>query len=176
MATRKPRSDSKLDNLPELQLLELRDGLLSGWKYDEALSWLSTDCGVESSLSALSTFFKRHCSPVMRDRRQIAALKAETLVEEAGKTDWSAATLELVKQVSFEMLSREDFDPKTVERFLKVVLKAEAQDVDERKLALLEAKAAEAKDKLDAITNKAKSKGGLTEETLKQIEEAAGLL
>lgn len=171
----KPRSDSKLDSLPELQLLELRDGLLSGWKYDEALSWLATECGVESSLAALSAFYKRHCAPVIQDRRQIAALKAETIIEDAGKTNWNAATLELVKQVSFEMLSREDFDPKTVERFLKVVLKANAQEVDERKLALLEAKA-KRMDELESKAKQIKAGGGLSKEMLEMLEKQLKIL
>ena len=47
---------------------------------------------------------------------------------------------------------------------------------DARRLKLLEDNAAEAKAKLLALTTAAKSTGGLTPETLKQIEEAAGLL
>jgi len=42
----------------------------------------------------------------------------------------------------------------------------------ERRIALLESAAASAKSKLESI----KKKGGLTADTLKQIEEAAGLL
>jgi len=131
---KKPRADSKLDTLPESRVLELRDGLLGGWRYDDALSWLSTECAVSSSLSALSAFFKRHCAPVMKDRRQIAALKAETLVGEAGRTDWNAATLELVKQVSFEMMAGEHLDPKISEKFIKLILKADSQDAAREKI------------------------------------------
>ena len=45
-------------------------------------------------------------------------------------------------------------------------------DVAERRVKLLEDRAAEAKAKLTAVA----TKGGLTPETLKQIEEAASLL
>jgi hypothetical protein len=172
---RKPRSDSKLDTLPESRVLELRDGLLGGWRYDDALSWLATECGVSSSLSALSQFFKRHCAPVLKDRRKIAALKAEVLIEESGRTDWTAATVEMVKQTAFEMMSAPDFDPKTVERFLKVMLKDKTLDLDARKVSLLEAKA----NRLDALEAKAKEMkagGGLSAETLEVIEKQLKLL
>jgi len=55
----------------------------------------------------------------------------------------------------------------------RTTLAAEKLEIDRRKLALLEANAAEAKAKLTAVVKK---QGGLTPETLKQIEEAAGLL
>ena len=51
-----------------------------------------------------------------------------------------------------------------------------AGDRDERKLRLLEDKAAEAKAVLLTLTSNAKSRGGLTPETLAEIERAAGLL
>ena len=47
---------------------------------------------------------------------------------------------------------------------------------NDRRIRLLEEAAADAKAKIIALTTAAKSNGGLTPETLKQIEEAAGLL
>ena len=47
---------------------------------------------------------------------------------------------------------------------------------DARRIRLLEEAAAEAKRKILELTSMAKSTGGLTPETIKQIEEAAGLL
>lgn len=124
---RKPRSDSKLDSLPESRVLELRDGLMAGWSHEECKSWLALDCQVTCSGSALTAFYKRHCVPLLRESRQLAAVKAEAIVDDAGRTDWNAATLELVKQVSFEMLSGQRTDPKVAEKFVKLVLKADAQ-------------------------------------------------
>lgn len=125
-------------------MLELRDKLLAGESYKDVLDWLAVECGVSVSISALTPFYRRHCVPVLRECRSLAAVKAENLIDEAGRTDWNTATMELVKQVSFEMMSGETVDPKTAEKFIKLILKAEAQDQGERKLALLEAKAKQA--------------------------------
>jgi hypothetical protein len=141
---KKPRSDSKLDALPESRVLELRDGLLGGWSYEAALSWLSTECGVDSSLSALSAFFKRHCAPVMKERRELAALKAETISEEAGKTDWDAASIERLRQMVFEFMANPNADLEATERMFRLLLKSRDQETDRRKLAILEAKAKQA--------------------------------
>jgi len=124
---KKPRSDSKLDSLPESRVLELRDGLMSGWSHGECKSWLALECQVTCSGSALTAFYKRHCLPLIREARQLAAVKAEAIVDDAGRTDWNTATMELVKQVSFEMLSGQRTDPKVAEKFVKLILKADSQ-------------------------------------------------
>lgn len=175
---RKPRSDSKLDALPELRLLELRDGLLGGWRYEDALSWLATECGVDSSLASLSAFFKRHCKPVLQNRRKLAALKAEVLVEDAGKTDWDAAIMEDIKQMVFELMQNPEADFQKTEKLLRLVLKSRDQEQSARKIRMLEETheaAMEAKRKLEEVAKKG-ADGGLTAEALEEIEQAIGLL
>lgn len=165
---RKPRSDSKLDSLPESRLLELRDGMLSGWSHEECKSWLAAECSLSCSGSALTNFYKRHCLPILRESRALAAVKAEAIVEEAGRTDWNAATMELVKQVSFEMLSGQRTDPKVAEKFVKLILKADSAERDDRKLRLLEAKAAQA-DAANAVANDGKLTPEQKDAELKRI-------
>jgi hypothetical protein len=152
---KKPRSDSKLDSLPESRVLELRDGLLGGWRYEEALSWLASECGVCSSLSALSAFYKRHCAPVVKQRLQLASLKAEAIAEDAGKTDWDAASIERLRQMVFEFMTTPDADLEATERMFKLLLKSRDQEVDRRKLVLLEQKAKQA-DEAAGISNNTK--------------------
>lgn len=173
---KKPRSDSKLDALPESRVLELRDGLLGGWRLEDAKSWLLTECGVSSSLAALSSFYKRHCAPMLRERRQLAALKAETIGNLAGSTDWDAASIEHLRQMVFEFMSDPNADLESTERMFKLLLKSRDQEVDMRKLRMMEEKATSAKKALEAATAKAKAGGGISEETLKELEEAAKLL
>lgn len=148
--SRKPRSDSKLDALPEPQFMELRDGLLDGSKgsYEECLSWLATECGVHSTLSALSSFYRRHCKPLVAERRQYAAMRAEALGEamEADPVDWDAAIIERTKQLTFEFLDSGKPEPEDMRRLLDGILKARSQTVDERKVALMEAKAKQAEE------------------------------
>lgn len=137
MSTRKnskPRGDSKLDSLkPESRVLELRDLLLSGATYAEAKAWLLETCQETTTGDALMRFWRRHCQPIRDDERKLAAVKAEGIVDGAGRTDWNAGTLELVKQVSFEMMSGQVTDPKTAEKFIKLILKADAQDAAREK-------------------------------------------
>ena len=173
---KKPRADSKLDSMPESRVLELRDNLLGGMSYEAVLSWLASECGVSSTLSALSSFYKRHCAAVLRERQQLAAMKAEVIGEMAGATDWDAASIEKLRQMVFEFMADPNADIEATERMFKLLLKRKDQELTERTLRLKEEAASEAKAKLNAITTAAKSKGGLTAETLAEIEAAAGLL
>jgi hypothetical protein len=58
----------------------------------------------------------------------------------------------------------------------KVQLAEKAVENDSRRIRLLEDSAAAAKAKIEAAASKAKSLGGISEETLKELEEAAKLL
>lgn len=132
---RKERPDSLLAKLQESRVLELRDGMLSGWSHAECRSWLATECAVVfNSPSVLTRFYKRHCAPVVRERRRLAAVKSEVYVKESGRTDWDAATKELVSQITFEMLDGQRTDPKIAEKFVKLVLKRDAQEQSRDKL------------------------------------------
>lgn len=137
--------------------MELRDKLLHGDSYQECLSWLLTECGTQSSLAALSAFYKRHCGPVIRERRQLSVVKAEALGEAmaADPVNWDDKIVERTKQLAFEFLTADQNDPEAVSRLLAAVVKARKQefteriqtrkqDVEERKLAILEAKAKQA--------------------------------
>lgn len=145
-----------LDRLPESRILELRDGLLAGWLHEECMSWLATECGVipPRSGSTLNRFYKRHCVPVIKERRRFAAVKSEVYVKEAGRTDWDAATMELVSQVTFELLDGQRSDPKIAEKFVKLVLKKDAQDQSRDKARDLAKAKADAG--IDALADDAK--------------------
>lgn len=165
---RKPRSDSKLDNLPAAKKLELRDGLLADWGYEEALSWLSSECGVTSVNSALTAFYKRHCKPVIKERRQLASMKAEVLGEEAGKTDWDKASIEKFKQIAFEVMNSSNADIKKVERMFRLLIANRAQDQNERKLDMLQDAARKAEE-AEEVTKDDKLSGDEKQARLKLI-------
>lgn len=135
---RKPRSDSKLDNLPEPQLMQLRDGLLKRTfaSYEEALSWLATECGVSSSPASLSAFYKRHCAPLVAERRQFAAIRAEALGDAMAvdPVNWDQAIIERTKQLTFEFLDSDEVDADSVKKLLDAILKAQRQQMDREKL------------------------------------------
>lgn len=152
---RKKRSDSKLDSMkPESRVMELRDKLLANEGHAEILEWLLLECGVSSSTSALTQFYKFHCAPVVRERTQLSAVKAEVIVDGAGRTNWNAATMELVKQTSFEIMNGQSIDHKTAEKFIKLVLKADAQEQSRAKAKDLSKDKAEAG--IEALADDAK--------------------
>ena len=163
---KKPRADSKLDSMPESRVMELRDKLLAGESYQDCLSWLLAECGMSSSLAALSSFYKRHCAPVIRERRQLSVVKAEALGDAmaADPVNWDDKIVERTKQLAFEFLTADQNDPEAVSKLLDAVVKARKQefteriqtrraDVEERKLAILEAKAKQADEAAGVAAN-----------------------
>lgn len=175
--SRKARGDSKLDALPEAQLAELVGGILCGWSYEQARQWVMDACGVSVSLSAFTPFYARHVAPVLKERKQFAALSAQTLAKMATESDaFDAAAIAELKEYAYKLIRDPNSNPEEARKWMETLIKAQAGQRDSRKLSLLEAAAREAKAKLEALTTQAKSQGGLTPETLKQIEEAAGLL
>lgn len=127
---KKPRADSILDTqLKEAQKEELRAMLMSGYSHAECKAWLSQHCGVVvKSGDTLTTFWRRHCAPLVNENRKLASVKAENYVDASKRTDWDSATTELMKQATFEILSGQTLDPKTADIFVKNVLKIREQD------------------------------------------------
>lgn len=169
---KKPRADSKLDSMSESRVLELRDKLLAGDSYQACIEWLLVDCGVQSSLASLSAFYKRHCAPVIRERRQLSVIKAEALGDAmaADPVNWDEKIVDRTKQMAFEFLTADQNDMDAVGKLLDSVVKARKQeftekiqtrkqDVEERKLAILEAKAKQADEAAGVANN-----GKLTDE------------
>lgn len=173
----KARADSKLDALPEARIAELVQGLLCGWSYEQAQDWCKVECGLSVALSAFTGFYRRHVEPVLKERKQFAALSASTLAKMAKETEaFDAAAIGELKEYAYRLIRDPKSDPEDARKWMETLIKAQAGQRDSRKLSLLEASAREAKAKLEALTSAAKSQGGLTPETLKQIEEAASLL
>lgn len=158
---KKTRGDSKLDNLPERQFLELRDGFLSRRfrTYDDALTWLDAECGVSSSPAALSGFFRRECKPIIKQRRSMAALRSEAWGEACeGDETMTPAIAERLRQFVFEVLETEAPEPKDVKSLVDAFAKVTSEgrkdkqlELDERKMALLEGKAKQADQAKDVM-------------------------
>jgi len=135
MKIKKPRPDSILDTqLSEAQKEELRAMLMSSRSHAECMAWLSQSCGVViKSGDTLNRYWNRHCAPLVNENRKLAAVKAENYVDASKRTDWDAATDELIRQVTFEILSGQAVDPKTADVYVKNVLKIREQEATERK-------------------------------------------
>lgn len=174
---RKAHGHSKLEGLTPDKKQELIQGLLCGWTYVQAADWLKVECGVSVAGSAFTPFYGRYVEPILVERKQFAALSAKTLGRMAAESEaFDAAAIGELKEYAYRLIRDPNSDPEEARKWMETLIKAQAGQRDSRKLAMLEAAAREAKAKLDALTAAAKSTGGLTPETLKQIEEAAGLL
>lgn len=142
---RKERSDSKLGSRLSAghreQLTELMIDGKNGIR--EIQRWLLEECQVKVSTDPISKFYERHVVPVIEERRAWSELRAQATIDSAGEVDWDAASFELVRRMNFKMLNSPDFDPDTVDKFLKLVLKRKDQEITERKLS------AAAKDKIE---------------------------
>lgn len=142
---RKARGDSKLDSLPPARLAELVQGLLCGWSYMQATDWLQVECGLSVSLSAFTPFYQRHVEPVLRERKQFAALTARTLAKMARETEaFDAAAIAELKEYAYRLIRDPNSDPEDARKWMETLIKAQAGSRDDRKLAILEAKAAQA--------------------------------
>lgn len=155
MNDKKPRSDSKLDAMPESRVLELRDKLLAGVSYRDAISWLAVECGVHASLKSLTSFYRRHCAPIIRERRQFSVVKAEALGSAMAKdpVTWDDKIVERTKQLAFEFLSEDAPDPEAIKALLDALTKANKQSLDREKFEEAKRKAAQADKAKDVMSS-----------------------
>lgn len=172
---KKPRGDAKLKTLPDA-LQEALFQVLRSTTAEKAAAWLLKDHGVKTSAGALSEFFSWY--PLSRRLEQAASF-ADQLRDQLLKLpdlNLDAAKLSQVAQVAFEARAVQEQDSE-----LYVALKKRRQK--DAELALSESKHALAlkqyEEKISAARSsleKAKSKGGLSKETLALIEEQLKLL
>lgn len=167
--TRKPRGDSKLDALPPAQLAELVQGLLCGWTYTAALDWLAVECGVSVSLSSLTPFYSRHVEPILVERKKFAALSAKTLAKLATESEaFDAAAIGELKEYAYRLIRDPNSEPDEARKWMETLIKAQAGGRDDRKLKLLEVKAAQA-DAAAGVANDGKLSDEEKAAKLKQI-------
>ena len=159
---KKPRADSILDSqLNEGQKEELRRMLMSGVSYAVCKEWLSASCAVVvKSGDTLSTFWKRHCKPLVDEQRRFSAMRAEAYGDsiQAVPVDWVSKILERIKQISFELMINPSPDSAQVKELVDSLVKLDKQALDREKFkeALTKAKAAETITKDGTMTTEEK--------------------
>ena len=152
-APKEIRADAKLKNLPEAALEEL-------WRYrnpEEGGEKMTLEAiavevplrwGFTVSLSTLSEFY---CWLRLKRRMDAAAERAaQTKLELAKDPSFSSEEIERVAQTVFTAETLETGDVKGFVALAKLRLNARKLDQDERRIALLEAKAAKA-DQADEV-------------------------
>jgi len=176
--TRKPRIDgtgkSPLQKLKELPWDDIEQlcAEAQDWPAKQLLARIKERHGIAlRSEQRLSDFWR--WASLQRELR--AANEAVANIREIFSQSMPDASAEQTHKFLVTFLTAQGFaekDPKTL-RFVTIEERKRAEgERENRKLHVLETNAAAAKAKLQEV----KSTGGLTPETLKQIEEAAGLL
>ena len=172
------RADAKLKNLPPQALEDLwlmRNPGEDGEKLTlEAIAaaipgLYSFSC----SVSSLSEFYKW-----LRLKKRVesaAERSAQARLALASDPSMTPDMLARVGQMVFTAETIEDGNVKAYVELVKLQLQAAKQDLELRKLAILEAKAA-ALDALQAKAKEIKAGGGLSAETLEVIEKQLKLL
>lgn len=155
MSTRKPNANCKLLSLTEAQQAELADLLLGGMPYHKAQAFVESEWGVRVAISAFTPFWDRYCAPAFLARRAKAVGLADEVaqVAEARPGRFDEATVAALKQLAFEMSVSPTADPKAVKAYFTLLLKYRDQDLEERRVALLEKKAAQADQAKDVVAS-----------------------
>lgn len=141
-AARKQRGDSRLKTLKE-DLQAVIVAKCAEGKYEDVRRWLKAEWKLTTSVGALSDFFSWYS---LKQRLQKADGYARNLVQLATDhgLDLDAKKSAEVSNAVFLNLAAQSGDFETFEAAFKLILKSQKQSIDERKVALLEAKAAKA--------------------------------
>ena len=166
--------------MPEEHQAKLAEWLLGGMPYHEAKVLVEKEFAPVkvSSLGRFTSFWQAVCVPHLLQRRQRMAGTAGERAQEAirNPAEFDKATLDALQQKAYELAESSNADPKEVKAIMTLLLKARDQSLEERKIVLLEKKAA-AYDRAQALLTEVKtSSGGITPETLSKIERELKLL
>lgn len=167
---KKLRADSTFARLSEEQLAQVDDLLLSGTSYEDVRAYMA-ECGLTCSQTSVADYYHTHILPRKWARQQRLARELDA-VNTSGLDD---ATLDAVRARAMELAITPGAEVKHIKALYELVLKAQAQRLDERRVAVLEKKAAAADAAREALEKKV-SGGGLTPEALALAEEALNLL
>ncbi len=140
---RKPRSDSRLLNLPHHQ-----QDALAAWLLDEGLSYadakekLHMDFNVQTSEAALGSFWERVCAP-RQFLRVAEASEAAPALAEGLENNFAAVTEAYVRQHYFVLMASRNPDPKLLTCFAEQVGALDRGKLERAKLAFAEHKHAQ---------------------------------
>ncbi len=166
----KPRSDSKLAALNPQQKAQLRTWLVDENKsYTDVQALLRDDFNVRVGITAIQRFYASDCFSLRSsEAKEFAEMVADELKNSGDHFD--EATLALVKKRAFERAYARDGDVEELALLAKIIgdsakleLKRKDQQLVERRIVILEQKAAQA--------DQAKSIAG--NESLTDAEKAA---
>ena len=100
---KKPRSDSKLDSLPDHQRKQLIAWLVEeNMPYDKVLDRIENDFNVKTSIGAISRFYAHRCFSLRSNQAMDFADHVVEELQKHGAAKYDQATLALIRQKAFE--------------------------------------------------------------------------
>ena len=164
---KKLRADSTFARLSEEQLAQVDDLLLSGSSYEDVRAFMA-ECGLTCSQTSVADYYHTHILPRKWARQQRLARELDA-VDTTGLDD---ATLDAVRARAMELAITPGAEVKHIKALYELVLKAQAQRLDERRVVMLEKKAAAADAAQAAMQDTALSE----EERMDRVRRIFGLV
>lgn len=143
MSARKQRSDATLKTLPEV-VQEQLFALLRTESYAKARTIAREKWDVETSAAALSEFFRWYPTTRRLEVAQSTADQVEKTLRALGDVNLDDAKIQKAVQAVFEAEALRKGDSETYIGLANIRLKREAGERDDRRIKLLETKAAQA--------------------------------
>lgn len=168
---RKLNSSSTFAKLTPEARGEVDAMLLDGKGYNDVLAYLKKH-GLKCSRTSVSDYYQVHVLPEHWARKQKIARELAAL---KGGEDMTTAALNAVRQKVMDLATQPGADAKLVKMLFSLVLQAQAQELDARRVSLLEKRAAAA-DAAKAALEQKVANGGLSPEALALAEEQLKLL
>lgn len=167
---KKMRGDSTFAKLSVEELAEVDELLLCGTGYAEVQAWLA-ERGLTCSQTSVADYYQTHVVPqkwarANRRVKQVGELAADGVDE---------VTLNELRTLVLDMTLTPGADLKSIKTLYTLVLKGRQIDLDSRRIAVLEKKAAQLDAAREAL-EKRKAEGGLSPEALAEIEGMLNLM
>lgn len=149
----------------------LRDLCLSGVSYAKCLELLRETYGISSSLAGMSGFYSRQVEPFLLEQRRASAQLARAVLTDGVDNDsWESASVALVRQTAFEVLSNPASDPAARADMVAALLQLRRQDLERRKME------ERLKTKVEAGLDALQAELGTNANALAKFEELKALL
>lgn len=168
--TTKPRGDAKLKTLPDALQEQL-------WQYarrntiEKTLAWLAEKHGVVSSARALSEFFSWYPRTALVRQSENFATSFEKTLRKLPELKITGEQASQLAEVAFEIQAAQDRDPALFLALQKGKANREKLRLEERRVALLEKKAAQADAAREIVNNSQLSE----EEQAQQVRALFGM-
>lgn len=166
---KKHRKDSTYAKMPPDLQDVVEEMLMSGAGLKEVQERVAED-GISWSLTSISQHYHNWIKPYLKLHRKKIAAACDKLDAD----DLDAATLQLARETVFDLLSSPGSDLKTTKAMFGIVKDCIKLRQSDRKISLLEQKAAEARRLAEDALNTARK--GLSAETIAEMEERLKLL